>query len=228
MGFKWSKARRVRLAHATGLSTTFLGLALLSAALSGCAGTAPAEPSGTPTQQTDPTATPSPTAAAFPIPDDIAGSFREIADASCSKASAEGVTEIAEDGSGRLILVPKEDAYQDFSAVSVGMSGVGELIWSTEEFYACNASIGFSYSDESNSEYGLIEFDPSDGSYTVTVGEGKDAFIAEYTVRDGLIRTGSSTSDGETTVLTIEYGMPAEADIDILRSAVDTFLAEEG
>jgi hypothetical protein len=107
------------------------------------------------------------------------------------------------------------------------MSGVGELIWSTEEFYACNASIGFSYSDESNSEYGLIEFDPSDGSYTVTVGEGKDAFIAEYTVRDGLIRTGASASGGETTTLSIEYGMPAEADIDILRSAVDTFLAEE-
>jgi hypothetical protein len=208
------------------LLKTWCAAIAVAVVLTGCAG-APS-PTTPPIDSSQPTATPSPTAAAFPIPDDIAGSFREVADASCAKASAEGVTEIAADGSGRLILVPKENAYQDFSAVSVGMSGVGELIWSTEEFYACNASIGFSYSDESNSDYGLIEFDPSDGSYTVTVGEGKDAFIAEYTVSGGLIRTGSSTSDGETTVLTIEYGMPAEADIDILRSAVDTFLADEG
>ena len=127
---------------------------LLLAALSGCAGTSTTEPAVIPTQQTEPTATTSPTATALPIPDDVAGSFREIADASCATASTEGVTEIATDGSGRLILVPKEDAYQDFSAVSVGESGVGELIWSTEVFSACNASIGFSYSDESNSEYG--------------------------------------------------------------------------
>jgi hypothetical protein len=227
MGFKWSNARRVRRAHATGLSTFFLGLALLSAALSGCAGAEPTEPTGIPTQQTDPTATPSPTATALPIPDDIQAAFREVADASCAKASAEGVTEIAADGSGRLILVPKEDAYQDFSAVSVGASGVGDLIWSTEVFYACNASIGFSYSDESNSEYGLIEFDEADGSYTVTVGEGKDAFAADYTVLDGLIRTGSSTSDGKTTTLSVNYGMPAEADIKILRAAADAFLADK-
>ncbi len=198
--------------------------------VTGCAGTVPAEPSGTPTQQTDPTATTSPTAtaAAVPIPDDVEAAFREIADASCAKASAEGVTEIAADESGRLILVPKEDAYQDFSAVSVGMSGVGELVWSTEEFYACNASIGFSYSDESNSEYGLIEFDPSEGSYTVTVGEGKDAFIAEYSVSEGLIRSGASTSGGTTVLLTVNYGMPSETDIEILRATVDAFLAEEG
>lgn len=208
--------------------TRFGASVLLLAALSGCAGTTPTETSGIPTQQPEPSATPSPTATAFPIPNNITESFREVADASCATASTEGVTEIATDGSGRLVLVPKEDAYQDFSAVSVGASGVGELIWSTEEFYACNASIGFSYSDESNSDYGLIEFDETDGSYTVTVGEGKDAFIAEYTVSDGLIRTGSSTNGGETTVLTVEYGMPSEADIAILRAAVDTFLAEEG
>ena len=202
---------------------TFGAVALL---VTGCASSP--SPTSPPTSPTQPTATPSPTATALPIPNDIAGSFREVADASCAKASAEGVTEIAADGSGRLILVPKEDAYQDFSAVSVGASGVGDLIWSTEEFYACNASIGFSYSDESNSEYGLIEFDPSDGSYTVTVGEGTDAFIAEYTVSDGLIRSGASTSDGKTTILSVNYGMPAEADIEILRAAVDTFLAEEG
>lgn len=208
--------------------TRFGASVLVLAALSGCAGTAPTDPSGIPTQQPLPSVTTSPTATAFPIPDDIAGSFREIADASCATAATEGVTEIATDGSGRLILVPKEDAYQDFSAVSVGTSGVGELVWSTEEFYACNASIGFSYSDESNSEYGLIEFDESDGSYTVTVGEGKDAFVADYAVSDGLIRTGSSTNGGETTVLTVEYGMPSEADIEILRAAVDAFLDEEG
>jgi hypothetical protein len=208
--------------------TRFGASVLVFAALSGCAGTVPTEPTGNPTQQPDPSATPSPTATAFPIPDDIEASFRDIADASCATASAEGVTEIATDGSGRLILVPKEDAYQDFSAVSVGESGVGDLIWSTEVFYACNASIGFSYSDESNSDYGLIEFDASDGSYTVTVGEGKDAFVAEYTVSDGLIRTGSSTNGGETKVLSVEYGMPSGADIEILRAAVDAFLAEEG
>lgn len=204
-----------------------LGVSTLLA--TGCASApSPTAPPTSPTQQPDPLATPSPTETALPIPDDIEASFRDIADASCATASAGGVTEIATDGSGRLVLVPKEDAYQDFSAVSVGESGVGELVWSTEVFYACNASIGFSYSDESNSDYGLIEFDASDGSYTVTVGEGKDAFVADYTVSDGLIRTGSSTNGDETTVLTIEYGMPSAADIQILRDAVDEFLAENG
>lgn len=207
--------------------TRFGASVLLLAALSGCASSpSPTTPPTSPTQPTAPS--PTATATALPIPADVAGSFREITDASCATASADGVTEIATDGSGRLILVPKEDAYLDFSAVSVGTSGVGELIWSTEVFYACNASVGFSYSDELNSDYGLIEFDETDGSYTVTVGEGKNAYIADYTVSDGLIRTGSSTSDGETTVLTIEYGMPSEADIAILRAAVDAFLAEDG
>lgn len=201
-----------------------LGVGTLLA--TGCA-SAPS-PTTPPTSPTQPTATTSPTATAFPIPDDIQASFREIADASCATASAGGVTEISTDGSGRLILVPKKVAYQDFSAVSVGTSGVGELIWSTEVFYACNASIGFSYSDESNSDYGLIEFDETDGSFRVTIGGVGGAFIAEYTVSDGLIRTGSSSNGGETTVLTIEYGMPSAADIQILRDAVDGFLAENG
>jgi hypothetical protein len=203
-------------------------VAALLVALSGCAGAAPTEPSAPTPQQPEPTGTTSPTTTAIPVPEDVVASFREVADASCAKASAEGVTETAEDGSGRLILVPKEDAYQDFSAVSVGESGVADLIWSTEVFYACNASIGFSYSDESNSEYGVIEFDSSDGSYTVTIGDGEDAFVAKYGVSDGLIRTGSSTSGGETTTLAIDYGMPSESDIAILRDAVDAFLADEG
>lgn len=208
------------------IGVTIGAVALL---VTGCASSpSPTTPPNSPTQPTATTPSPTATATALPIPDDIEAAFRAIADASCATASAEGVTEIATDGSGRLILVPKEDAYQDFSAVSVGESGVGELIWSTEVFYACNASVGFSYSDELNSDYGLIEFDETDGSYTATVGEGKDAYIANYTVSDGLIRTGSSTSDGETTVLTIEYGMPSEADIAILRAAVDAFLAEDG
>jgi hypothetical protein len=206
---------------------TFGASVLLLVALSGCAVAAPTEPSATTPQQPEPTVTTSPTDTAIPVPEDVVASFREIADVSCAKASAEGVTETAEDGSGRLILVPKEDAYQDFSAVSVSESGVADLIWSTEVFYACNASIGFSYSDESNSEYGLIGFDSSDGSYTVTIGDGEDTFIARYGVSDGLIRTGSSTSGGETTTLAIDYGMPSDSDIAILRDAVDAFLADE-
>lgn len=209
-----------------GLMKVGVALGVSTLLATGCA--SQPGPTTSPTSPTQPSPTTSPTATAFPIPDDIKAAFREIADASCATASADGVTEIATSGSGRLILVPKKDAYQDFSAVSVGESGVGELIWSTEVFYACNASIGFSYSDESNSDYGLIEFDASDGSYTVSVGEGKDAYIADYTVSDGLIRTGSSTNGGETTVLTVEYGMPSEADIQILRDAVDGFLAEDG
>jgi hypothetical protein len=207
---------------------TFGTSVLVLAALSGCAGAAPTEPPATPTQQPGPTMTTSPTATAFPVPDDVEGTFREIADASCEKASAEGVTEAGIDGGARLILVPKDQAYQDFSAVSIGASGVGQLIWSTEEFFACNASIGFSFADESNGEYGDIEFDSSDGSYSVTVGEGNDAYIAEYAVSDGLIRTGASVSGGERFVFGVEYGMPSEADIQILRDTVDAFLAEDG
>lgn len=192
-------------------------------AVAGCAGSPVA--TLTSTEQTA-AATPEPTTIA--VPDDVAGTFRTIADASCEKAYADGVTESATDGSGRLILVPKDQGYQDFSAASISDSGVGELIWSTEVFYACNASIGFSFSDESGSNYGTIEFNETDGSYTVTVGEAGSEFVANYTVIDGLIRTGSSTRDGEAVVLDVEYGMPSEADIQILRDTVDAFLAEDG
>ena len=207
---------------------TFGTSVLVLAALSGCAGAAPTEPPATPTQQPGPTTTTNPTATPFPVPDDVEGTFREIADASCEKASVEGVTEVGIDGGARLILVPKDQAYQDFSAVSFGASGVGQLIWSTEEFFACNASIGFSFADESNGKYGDIEFDSSDGSYSVTVGEGNDAYIAEYAVSDGLIRTGASVSGGERFVFGVKYGIPSEADIQILRDTVDAFLAEDG
>ena len=195
----------------------------MAIALGGCANSTEAAPT-----PTEPAVTATPTQTANAIPDDVVRSFRTIADASCEKAYAEGVTEFAADDSGRLILVPKDQGYQDFSAVSISDSGVGELIWSTEVFYACNASIGFSFADDSLSEYGVIEFNQSDGSYTVTVGEGESEFVATYAVSDGLIRSGSSTSDGEAVVLDVEYGMPSDADIQILRDTVDVFLAEEG
>jgi len=83
-----------------------LGAGLL---IAGCATSAPSDsPSATPETTGSPaatapdTATPSPAAA----PADVAAAFREIADASCDRANAEGIVERAADGSQKSILIP--------------------------------------------------------------------------------------------------------------------------
>ena len=205
------------------LATASLLPALL---LAGCASSSPKE---TPSTSPEPSTSPTSTVIAEPV--DATAAFREIAHASCDKASAEGVVESGWDGTQKAIMIPKSIAYKDFNAVYVGENGVPALIWETDSFAACYASNDYSLAEEAGQEVDLgLTFNEEDGTYQTTLDQGpdQDPFVATYTVSNGLIVQQHIDADwGETTV-EVTYGMPSEEDIAFLRTAVDAFLAENG
>ena len=201
----------------------FAALAAIAVGVSGCSA-APA-PSATPT-----TGGPDPTpSASVEVPADPVAAFRAIADASCNKANAEGVVETTVDGSAFSILLPKSDAYKDFTAVAVSADDGRSLIWSTEDFAVCNASVGFAMAEDSGGDYDLnVVFDVSDGSYSTTYDTGQDYVIeARYVVDDGVFSRVDLGPSDNVTEMTITYGMPTDEHIAELHAAVDEFLAEE-
>lgn len=191
-------------------------------ALAGCA-SAPV-PTASPT-----IGSPDPRPTVSDVPADPSAAFREIADASCDRANAEGVVETTADGAASNILVPKANAYQDFNAVAVSEDDGWSLIWSTEEFTVCNASVGYSMSEESGGDYALVvTFNQSDGTFS-TVYDGGEGYVFEssYAVDGGVFTQATLGPADNPLVMNITYGMPTDEQIAVLHSAVDAFLAEE-
>jgi hypothetical protein len=206
-----------------------LGAGLL---LAGCATSAPSDsPSATPETTGSPTATAPDTATASPTaaPADVAAAFRKIADASCDRANAEGIVELAADGSQKSILIPKSMAYQDFNAAFYSEDEGASLIWSTENFGACIDSINFSLADEGGTTYKLdVTFNSADGTFTTSVDQGRNQkpFLSTYTVENGVLVSRHIDADWGQMDVDFVYGMPSDEDIAILHDAVDAFLAE--
>jgi hypothetical protein len=203
---------------------TFGAAVLVVLALTGCTSTAPTEPA-----PTSSAASPTPTETPITEPANVTAAFREIADASCAKANAEGVVETTADGAASNILVPKKFAYKEFNAVAVSEDDGFSLIWSTEDFVTCNASVGLAMAEESGGEYPLeVTFDSADGSFS-TAFDGGQGFVIEtrYIVSNGVIaRAFLGPSDNELE-MAITYGMPTDAQVEVLTKAVDAFLAED-
>ena len=215
-------SRRVGVAVATAV---FLPTLLFA----GCTSSSPTEATS---ESPQPSASPTSTVVAEPV--DVTEAFREIADASCDKANAEGVVESGWDGdlTQKAILVPDSEAYQDYSAVFVGENGVLALIWETDSFASCYASNAYSLAEEASQEAAFdLTFNEADGTYQTTLDQGPDQeapFVATYTVSNGLIVQQHIDADWGETTIEITYGMPSGDDIAFLRTAVDAFLAENG
>ena len=216
-----------------GLMSLRFGVAVATAVFlptllfAGCTSSSPTE---SPSESPQPSASPTSTVVAEPV--DVTEAFREIADASCDKANAEGVVESGWDGdlTQKAILVPDSEAYQDYSAVFVGENGVLALIWESDSFASCNASNAYSLAEEAGQEvdFGLT-FNEADGTYQTTLDQGPDQeapFVATYVVSNGLIVQQHIDADWGETTIEITYGMPSDDDISMLQSAVDAFLAE--
>ena len=206
-----------------------LGAGLL---ITGCATSAPSDsPSATPETTGSPTATAPDTATASPTPTpvDVVAAFREIADASCDRANAEGIVERTADGSQKSILIPKSTAYQDFNAAFYSKDEGASLIWSTENFGACIDSINFSLADEGGTTYKLdVTFNSADGTFTTSVDQGRNQkpFLSTYTVGNGVLVSRHIDADWGQMDVDFVYGMPSDEDIAILHDAVDAFLAK--
>ncbi len=200
--------------------TTALAVGMLSLAV-GVAGCAPLEISTTLPPSSS--VTPAPTKSTVPV--DPVAAFRSIADASCEQASTQGVVEMTADGAAGLIMIPKDDAYKDFNAVSFATEGGSDIVWTTEDFASCNASVGFAMAEESGGTYDLaVTVDTTTGMYR-TEFSGDSAIVTTYVITDGLISQAVLGSDDSAVTMNVTYGMPSDANVAILHDTVDAFLA---
>ena len=198
----------------------FLATAIASAlALSACA----------------PATTPIETPAASPsvktlTPAEAKAEFEAIANASCDKAMTEGVVEQSTALNGfTLVMVPKDQAYKDFSAAYFEPADNYELIWEADALSACSASISFSLALEAGVESEIkVTFDASDSTFETfeDLGEFGTSRL-RYNVDNGLLSRIEVLDEASIDARMIRYGNLQDADWNILRTAVDRYLDDK-
>jgi hypothetical protein len=191
-------------------------VAALSLGLGGCTN-APSEPQGS-------TFTGEGFVAVAPL-----GLFAEVAKASCDKAMAEGVVEKSTVVDGfTLVMVPKDQGYQDFSAAFFAQPDDYQLIYEVDAFSACSAAIAFSLAGESGGEVDMqVETDINSGTFVTTQDLGEFGISKlEYQTKDGLFVGVKTLGESNADPRSITYGY-SEQDLQILITAVDRFLTTE-
>ncbi len=156
--------------------------------------------------------------------------FEKIATASCDKAMAEGVVEQSEAADGfTLVMVPKDQAYQDFSAAYFEPTDKFELIWETDALSACGAAIQFAMAQDSGTDVDMaVSFDETDGTFSTEQDLGEFGVSKlKYEVAGDLLTTIEILESATPDKRTIRYGNLQEADWNILRTAVDRYLADK-
>ena len=148
-----------------------------------------------------------------------------IASASCEKAMAEGVVERSSDPTGyTLVMVPKDQAIDGYSAAYFLPPDTYELIWETDVFYSCELANSFWLASEAGAELEAeVSFDPDTGTYLVTQDFGEWGLSAtSFEVVDGLLVSAVNlNSDAEKYL--IEYGDLEDVSLEIIRNAVQLF-----
>lgn len=155
----------------------------------------------------------------------VVDEFITIAIASCEKAMAEGVVERSSDPTGyTLVMVPKNQAIDGYSAAYFLPPYTYELIWETDVFYSCELANSFWLASEAGAELEAeVSFDPDTGTYLVTQDFGEWGLSAtSFEVVDGLLVSAVNlNSDAEKYL--IEYGDLEEADLEIIINSVKLF-----
>jgi hypothetical protein len=140
----------------------------------------------------------------------------------------EGVVEQSISGEGpTLVMVPKDEAYLDFSAAYYIPEDVYEVIWEVDVFSSCSAAMSFDLAEEAGIESDIsVTFDPSESTFETTQDFGDFGIVQlRYNTAEGLISQVASQSPNGSDQRTVQYGDLSEADWNILRTAVDQFLA---
>lgn len=156
--------------------------------------------------------------------------FMEISRASCDKAMTEGVVERATKPQGfTLVMVPKDDAYLDYSAAYFEPEDTYEIIWEVDAFSSCGASVSFDLADEAGVESDIaVTFNSNTGAFETTQDFGEFGVVhLSYNTTDGFISKVETLSSNEVNPRTIRYGDLQETDWIILRTAVDRFLESD-
>jgi len=190
---------------------------VLLLAISGCSAT------NQPTIAENPTAIPTLTA------EEAEGQFKAIARASCQAALEEGTLEKSVDPGGfTLVMVPKEDAYKEFSAAYFQPEDTYELIWEIDAFSACGASMTYDLAEEAGQESDLEVIFNAELQQFETFQDFGEFGISRlgYEIFDGKISSVQFLETEDSDKLTVSYGNLTEVEINIITTAVDRFLSE--
>lgn len=163
-------------------------------------------------------------------PAEAKSEFESIANASCDKAMTEGVVEQSTSIDGfTLVMVPKDQAYKDFSAAYFEPEDNYELIWEADALSACSASISFSLAAEAGVESEIdVTFDASNASFETFEDLGEfGTNRLRYFVESGLLSRVEVLDVPSIDARMIRYGALQDADYIILRTAVDRYLADK-
>ena len=191
-------------------------VALLAATVSGCSASSDAALDS-----------PTPTASAAPSKsqEQVDSEYLAAATASCDKAQAVGVVE---EGPGfTLVSVPKDQAYEGYSAAYLEEPDNHELIWELDALTVCADSMSIQMSEEAGEPWPLkVSYNAKTGAYDVfeDFGQYGTSNLA-YVVKDGLIIEVNDLGDSDAGDRKIAYGNLTDAHWKILRSAADEFLA---
>ena len=160
--------------------------------------------------------------------------FLKIADDSCNKAQAEDIIErMTNDVPARIIVLARDHAYKNYSAIYVDNKGVAQVIYELE-LTVCGPSHLISmqkeaHHDNSGDYEHHIKENP-EGTYSWNEhvpGEAVGVLSATtFSVKDGLIT--ASKADDSKYDRTFEYGPITGVDLQTLKDAVDAELIRIG
>jgi len=155
--------------------------------------------------------------------------FKAIARTSCQAALEEGTLEKSVDPGGfTLVMVPKEDAYKEFSAAYFQPEDTYELIWEIDAFSACGASMTYDLAEEAGQESDLEVIFNSELQQFETFQDFGEFGISRlgYEIFDGKISSVQFLETEDSDKRTVSYGNLTEVEINIVTTAVDRFLSE--
>lgn len=161
---------------------------------------------------------------------DALASFKTIAANSCDAAMSQGVVETRDD-SGLLVMIPKDQAYEGFSAVYKDLnSGQLDLIYEADSFYACSDALMWAMAEESGeSQIDGMNVGYESGQYVVQESFGDSTFTYHYDINGGLISGGTmtSTTDDVSVQFTLVYGDVGAENFALIKQAVDELSSAE-
>ncbi len=193
-------------------------IALLAVLLLGLAGCTAAEPVVTPT----PTKTQTQA--------EIEAEFYKIADDSCAKAQKENTIERFINYPPQMVItLARENAYRDYSAIYVDDKGAAKVIYESE-LTVCWPSYLISMMEEANQpnegDYEHYVKKNADGTFTWTdknyAEDGSNLKDTIYVAVDGIFVKAIPEDEANTRAL--EYGPISDADMQLLKDAVDAEL----
>jgi hypothetical protein len=195
-----------------------LAVAAMTLLVAGCSSSNP-----------EPTATPTPTETKTQA--QIEKDFLKIADDSCNRAQKDDVLErMTNNVPERVIVLSRDHAYRDYSAVYVNNKGEAQVIYELE-LTVCAPSYLISMQEEAGHDNsGDYEYHiklNEDGTYSWSEhipGEAEGVLSTNiFTVEDGYIV--ASKDEDPAYDRTIEYGPITGEDLQVLKDAVDAELA---